>query len=88
MPVVLIAALAVVGYIFYQRLCLRISAISSYAGMDSITRYTPPVVDSIEKDIPEVDVVGAWAMEMAASGIRVTDEEMASQRRMRLEAGL
>lgn len=54
------------------------------------TRYTPPAVDTAKADegVPPMDVVGSWAYEMALAGVRVPDEEIQLQRRMRAEAGL
>ena len=82
------AALAVVGYLFYKRLSLRIEVLGQSENPYQ-TRYDPPVHDEyLTPDIPETDFVGAWAHEMAQAGVRVSDHEIELQRRMRIEAGL
>lgn len=82
-PVVLFAALAAVFYHFYRTLDAKIAAILArpieeyrYAQpADTLDTY-PAVVSTAE------DVVGAWALEQERLGMRVSDEEMAIQRRM------
>ena len=82
-PVVLIAALAVVFWHFYRTLDAKIAALLArpveeyrYAQpADTLDTY-PAIVSTSE------DVVGAWALEQERLGFHVSDEEMATQRRM------
>jgi len=82
-PVVLVAALAVVFWHFYRTLDRRIAAILGLSTQQP-TRYLQPedTLDVYPASLPSEDVTGAWAAEQERLGHQVSDEEMAVQRRM------
>ena len=82
-PVVLIAALAAVGYHFYRTLESRIIALASGFPVPE-SRYVQPAdtLDLFPATLPSEDIVGAWAQEQQARGIVVSDEEIEIQRQM------
>jgi hypothetical protein len=52
-------------------------------------RFAAPVDDTPPgAALPPMDTAGAWAWERKNAGIETSDEELALQRRMRIEAGL
>ncbi len=87
MVVIWNTALTVAGFVSYRRLSRRVGSIPVNES-DIYTRYMPPVEDYTEPFTPALDTAGSWAAEMAMTGVRITDEEIASQRRMRLAEGL
>jgi hypothetical protein len=68
----------------------RIEALESRPANLYESRYAAPVEDipATSTGVPPMDIVGSWAYEKAQSGERVSDEEIAMQRKMRLAAGL
>jgi hypothetical protein len=86
------AALTATGVIFYRRNSRQhamFAAIQTPAEMYE-ARFAPPDLESTETAAPYpiVDTVGAWAIEQRAMGIEPDADEIASQRQMRLVAGL
>jgi hypothetical protein len=89
--VLLNAALAAAGFAFYHRLDTRIRVLSEAQSPRNLyaARLAPPAPDdSGIAHYPPLDTVGSWALEMEQAGVRVSDAEIALQRKMRLEAGL
>ena len=99
LPLLLVAAglvvlVGVVAGVVWYSLKAEIKSLNGRLGALELGRVaalyemaTPEVARSVE--VPaEADVVGQWAEQMAAAGLRVDSSEVEVQRLMRLEAGL